>query len=300
MRCSIFLRSVILSIALTLFSAYPGSLGLAADQAPVPLLEKGHAVDWWFVFKFNSAAFPGCKADVGRVCTFGGEVQDYPAFGQQFVYATKEKPTLQEGSGCAGDTTADPIGATFDQVYNGSFFYVIWNDQFYDDPEISGCTQSCSAPWGHSKGMLAWNQDGEGFVMQVTTPSWPASGNKKPPRKNDGNTLGCVEDDNVKVSQHFFAVKLSKNDVTTVLKALGNASVVTDTANPQVVNNGGPQDIQDLVQKLVPSRPVRSLKKYPVERDPTDFKTFTPERSALANGFGYARRSFPQGCDLVG
>ena len=110
-----------------------------ADGALVPLLEKGRAVDSWFVFKFNSAAFPGCKAGVGRVCTFGGEVQDYPAFGQQLVYATKESPTLQEGSGCAGDTMADPIGVTFDQVYNGSLFYVVWNDQFYQDPKIVGC-----------------------------------------------------------------------------------------------------------------------------------------------------------------
>jgi hypothetical protein len=34
------------------------------------------------------------------------------------------------------------------------------------------------------------------------------------------------------------------------LKALGNASVVTDTDNPQIVNNGGPTDIQQLVKKL--------------------------------------------------
>jgi hypothetical protein len=184
------------------------------------------------------------------VCRFGGQVQDYSSFGQQFVFASSEQPNLAEGSNCAGDTTAEPVGATFDQVYGGSFFYVVWNDQFYDDPEISGCSQSCGGPWGHSKGMLAWNNDGEGFVMQVTTPSWPGAGNKLHPRKSDGNTLGCVEDDNVKVSQHFFALKLTRDDVVTLLKGLSNASVVTDTANPQVVNNGGPQDIQDLVEKL--------------------------------------------------
>jgi hypothetical protein len=32
---------------------------MAAD-GPSPLLKKGDAVDWWFVFKFNGAAFPGC------------------------------------------------------------------------------------------------------------------------------------------------------------------------------------------------------------------------------------------------
>ena len=35
-----------------------------------------------------------------------------------------------------------------------------------------------------------------------------------------------------------------------VLTALRNASVVTDPKNPQVVNNGGPTDIQSLVAAL--------------------------------------------------
>jgi hypothetical protein len=128
---------------------------------------------------------------------------------------------------------------------------LIWNDQFYNDPKIKGCSgNSCSAPWGHSKGMLAWNDAGDGFVMQVTTPSWPAAGSKDHPRTTDGNTLGCVEDDNVMVSQHFFALKLNKNDLVNVLQAIGNASVVTDPTNPQIVNNGGPADVQQLANSL--------------------------------------------------
>lgn len=226
-----------------------GSIGLAAD-APAPLLQNGKAVDWWFVFKFNTASFPGCAANAKRVCVFGGDVENYKGFSQQFAFASSDNASLQEGSNCAGDTTADPVGATFDQVYNGSSFFAIWNDQFYDDPEIQGCSKACSSPWGHSKGMLAWNENGEGFVMQVTTPSWPAAGNKANPRKSDGNTLGCVSDNNVKVSQHFFALKLTKPDLVKVLKALGNASIVTDPDNPQIVNNGGPTDIQQLVKKL--------------------------------------------------
>jgi hypothetical protein len=98
--------------------------------------------------------------------------------------------------------------------------------------------------------MLAWNDSGNGFVMQVTTPSWPAAGSKKNPRTNDGNTLGCVEDDNVLVSQHFFTLKLNKQDLLDVLQALQNASVVTDPKNPQIVSNGGPTDVQDLVKSL--------------------------------------------------
>jgi hypothetical protein len=222
----------------------------SAQDIPSPLLAKGHPVDWWFVFKFNSSVFPGCGGGAARTCPFGGEVQNYRAFSQKFVFASSEMHTLQEGNACAGDTTTDPIGATFAQVYDNSFHYLIWNDQFYDDPVINGCTKSCSAPWGHSKGMVAWSDAGEGFVLQVTTPSWPAAGSKQFPRKTDGNTLGCVKDNDVQVSQDFFALKLTKDDLVKVLAALRNASVVTDPKNPQVVNNGGPTDIQRLVASL--------------------------------------------------
>lgn len=223
-----------------------------ASGPPVPLLKKGKPVDWWFVFKFNTAAFPGCGGGAARVCIFGGDPQPYPhqGYGQQYVYASSANESLEEGSDCAGDTVADPIGATFDEVYNGSYFYVIWNDQFYDDPPIAGCTKECGSPWGHSKGMIAWDKSGSGFVMQVTTPSWPAAGSKDHPRKTDGNTLGCVHDDNVKVSQDFFALKLSEADIVKVLRALANASVVTDPKNPQIVENGGPEEIRRLVESL--------------------------------------------------
>ena len=226
------------------------SSSLSSGESPTPLLAANHPVDWWFVFKFNSKSFPGCEGSATRTCPFGGSVQTYKTFGQQFVYASSENPTLQNGTDCVGDTTSQPLGATFDEVYDNSPYYVIWNDQFYDDPEISGCTTSCSSPWGHSKGMLAWNDQGDGFVLQVTTPSWPASGSKEFPRQGDGNTLGCVEDNNVLVSQDFFALRLTKNDVTVVLKALQNSSVVTDPENTQIVKNGGPEDLQALVIDL--------------------------------------------------
>jgi len=223
--------------------------GMAADGFS-PLLKKGDAVDWWFVFKFNSAAFPGCGGNADRVCLFGGAVQDYKTFGQQYVYASSENEALQKGSDCAGDTVADPIGATFDEIYNGSLHYVVWNDQFYDDPSIKGCSGECDSPWGHSKGVLAWNDNGAGLVIQVTTPSWPGAGNARFPRKNDGNTLGCVSDDNVLFSQHFFSLRLTKDDLVKVLTALQNSSVVTDPTNQQIVSNGGPNDVQALVTAL--------------------------------------------------
>jgi hypothetical protein len=225
----------------------------------VPLLAKGHPVDWFFVFKLNAATFPKCGAGDTRTCPFGGQVQNppdnksYSSFGQQYIFASSEAPTLQDGTkDCLGDTTSDPVGATFDEVYNGNFHYVIWNDQTYQDPKINGCSgNGCDAPWGHSKGMLAWNEEGEGFIMQVSTPSWPAAGSTKFPRTPpDGNSLGCVKDNDVQVSQHFFALKLTKDDVVEVLTALGTASVVTDPSNPQLVNNGGPSNVQQLVSAL--------------------------------------------------
>src|SRR6266568_3524695 len=86
-----------------------------SGQGPMPLLAKGHSVDWWFVFKFNSSAFPGCGGTAVRACLFGGDVQNYKAFSQQFVYASSEAQALQQGNDCLGDTIDDPIGATFDE-----------------------------------------------------------------------------------------------------------------------------------------------------------------------------------------
>ena len=223
---------------------------LPSTDAPAPLVKDGQPVTWWFVFKFNAASFPGCGAGAERACTFGGQVQNYKGFGQQFAYATSEHSSLEQGSGCVGETGIDPLGATFGEVYDGSVYYLIWNDQFYDDPAIHGCSKECGSPWGHSKGMLAWNDAGEGLTLQVSTPSWPAAGSKRSPRKTDGNTLGCVKDNDVEVSQHFFCLKLTKDDLLKILKGLENASVVTDPKNLQLVNNGGPADVQTLVAGL--------------------------------------------------
>ncbi|HTS66239.1 MAG TPA: deoxyribonuclease II family protein [Candidatus Acidoferrales bacterium] len=236
-------RRIVCALAIGLVAT---GAGFSQPAAPRPLLSAGQPVDWWFVFKFNTKSFPGCGGTAQRACIFGGTPQTYKeGFGQQFALASSENAKLTMGGGCVGDTTKDPVGATFDQVYNGSYFYAIWNDQFKGDPE-----KDAETPWGHSKGMVAWNGAGEGFVMQVSTPSWPAAGSKSHPRKTDGNTLGCVKDDDVEVSQHFFALRLTKDDLATVLKAVQNASVATAPKNLQVVKNGGPADIQQLVNGL--------------------------------------------------
>jgi hypothetical protein len=214
----------------------------------------GHPVDWWFAFKLNAGVFPACDARKERVCQFGGDTSFvHGNFGQHFVFATNEDGTLDGGSDCLGDETSDPVGATFSQVYNGSLFYVLWNDQFYGDPQIdASCTlpgDNCPGPWAHSKGMVAWNDAGEGFVMQVTTPDWPGSGSSAHQRER-GNTLGCTKDNNVGFSQSFFALKLSSKDLKAVLTALERASIATKPDEPQIVHNGGPADVQALVSKL--------------------------------------------------
>jgi hypothetical protein len=242
------------NISISMGTSAPSPTPSGAGESPRPLIAAGHPVDWWFVFKFNSASFPGCASGASRTCLFGGEVQSsWTSFSQQFAVASSDSKSLQKGNGCAGDTTDDPIGATFDEIYSDSFNYVVWNDQFYQDPKLTACgsSNSCSAPWGHSKGMIAWNDSGQGIVMQVTTPDWPGAGSKLHPRLEEGNTLGCTARDNdVLVSQHFFALTLTKDDVVKVLTALQNASVVTDTHNVQIVKNGGPAEVAALVSKL--------------------------------------------------
>ena len=220
--------------------------------APTPLAAKGQPVDWLFIYKFNTGTFPGCPGGksppIGSACLFGGSVQDYKEDGhsQCYVFATSAEPTLKAGTGCLGATPNDPLGATFGQVYNTpGYFYVVWNDQFYGNP-----IPNRDSPWGHSKGMVAWNAAGEGFVLQVSTPSWPGSASKAHPRQNDGNTLGCIKDDDIEVAQHFFALKLTRADVAAVINALIHAGVATDISQPSIVQNGGPADIQALVKLL--------------------------------------------------
>ena len=129
---SFFVEITVAVLMLIVLPQYGQRVGYAAPRtnAPVPLLSAGHPVDWWFVFKFNSGAFPGCGGSATRTCPFGGTVQPYRAFGQQYVYASSERSSLQKGTGCVGDTTADPLGATVDEVYNNDFHYVPrWSPQ---------------------------------------------------------------------------------------------------------------------------------------------------------------------------
>lgn len=238
--------------------AHPAlDVGARKGSTPLaPLLGDGTAVDWWFAFKLTSKAFPSCSTH--RSCMFGGVVQSYEhGFGLQYLlgYGSGGQTTpLALHTDCLG-SGADPVAQTFQQVWGGVPNFVIWNDQLYQDPQPHikpQCGSDCAAPWGHSKGVMAWDEDGTGFVMQVSTPDWPGNGNSEHHRAHEGNTLGCIKDDDIEVAQHFFALRLATADDTrTVLQALQHASVVTDPSSDQLMKlSSGPSDLASLAQSL--------------------------------------------------
>lgn len=264
--CFVGLVGVILCAAI--FVGHWSALGarlMAQTSSPptrpglAPLLGDGTAVDWWFAFKPTTAAFPRCSTAVS--CLFGGEAMPQsvePMFGLQYILASSfngSTSPMQLHSDCLGNGE-DSLAKTFQQVYSGQApNFVLWNDQFYDDPDpdiTPPCVKYCAKPWGHSKGLLAWDDDGTGFVLQVTTPDWPGSATSSVPRKEQGNTLGCCKDDNVLVAQHFLALRLSSaEDTLKVLKALQRASVVTDPKNSQLMKlSGGPTNLQQAAREL--------------------------------------------------
>ncbi|MFL5296276.1 MAG: deoxyribonuclease II family protein [Phenylobacterium sp.] len=242
------------------------SPGVAPGGPPVPLLAADKPVDWWFAYKFSASEFRTDDTNAGRACPFGGSLR-HDAFSQTYAVASSANPVLTDGPGLIGTSAADPLGATFAKIYQGRYYFVVWNDQFYNDPPRNGpacAANQCGSPWGHSKGVVAWDTDGNGVILQVTTPSWPAAGGSFHPRA-DGNTLGCVaNDNNASNAQDFFALKLSRDDLKAVLRGLAVASVSTDVANPQIVNtvvDGTPLP-QDLAALVTPLGKVSNGKAY--------------------------------------
>lgn len=246
-RASAFRYPLRLLFALAAIALAPQT-GLAAQPstaAPTPLLDATHLAQWVFAYKFNASTF---DTDGQLVqCIFGGAPADGPA-GQAFAVASSGFGALTSGTGLIGTSLNDPVGATFNEIYNSNLNFVVWNDQFYDDPKISCGT--CRR-WGHSKGVLAWDDAGNGVILQVTTPDWPGAGSSSNPRPHEGNTLGCEHaTHNVQYGQHFFALKLSPADTAAVLDALINSSVVTNVSNPQLARLGGPPELVARASKL--------------------------------------------------
>ena len=260
------------------------------------MVDEAQRAKWVFVYKFNAASFP--TSGTLASCLFGGDPKRY-ASSQHYVVAESAHPSLGDGPGLIGTSTSDPVGATFARIYASGLNFVVWNDQFYRHPPIAGCGESCGGPWGHSKGVIAWDALGRGIVMQVTTPSWPGSGTAAAPRRDDGNTLGCISDDDVKAAQHFFAVRLTPTDTAHVLDALANASVVTDIANPQLARVGGPAEIRQRLQALGRKSQSSDILDVVVRR-PAGLQALQASRSALANALRAPRRSAAACRNLVG
>lgn len=240
-RASAFVRVLAGIVFAVSFGVAAPASARPPSGAPEPLVASNDADDWLFVFKLNGQSFPTSPV---TGCLFGGKPQKKRQ-SQDYAFSRSAFTALLAGQGLIGTSLADPVGATFNEIYNGNLSFVVWNDQFYLHPKISGCARSCGGPWGHSKGIIAWDNSGQGLVLQVTTPSWPGSGSAAAPRAGDGNTLGCVSSTNdILYSQHFFALKLSPSDTAAVLDALANSSVVTDVSNPQLARIGGPAELR--------------------------------------------------------
>jgi hypothetical protein len=89
-------------------------------SAPAPLLKDGQPVEWWFGFKFNAGSFPGCGG-AQRACLFwrhGSNIQR--GIRPTVRLCRQRRPHTRTGGGCPGDTTTDPVGTTFNQVYKGN------------------------------------------------------------------------------------------------------------------------------------------------------------------------------------
>lgn len=241
---------LILSLCLACFGI--GVSGAADAQpstpqaVPQPRIDRTHTSDWIFAYKFNGADFP---TNPVAQCRFGGTPQTDKG-SQHYAATWSGVGTLVDQPGLIGSELSDPLGATFDEIYNGNLFFVAWNDQFDTHPSLPSCKDECPGPWGHSKGILAWDRNGSGLLLQVTTPSWPGAGSSSSARADEGNSLGCISKNNIKFAQHFLALRLTPTDTAAVLDALANASVATDPANPQLVRNGGPTPLQERVNRL--------------------------------------------------
>lgn len=248
-------RIALRSFVMVLLFSWPtvNAKSQAAGGPPTPLLEQSKPTDWWFAFKFNAYTYPRPDGSA-PTCIFGGKPggsREYKLIGQSYAVASDQQPTLQMGAGYLGDSTSDPLGATFSQIYATSTYFVVWNDQFYGDPLLPCETdkKECAAPWGHSKGVVMWDKSGSGVLLQVTTPDWPGSGVKAPARA-EGNSLGCTNDNDVLLSQDFFALNLTEPDLLAVLDALKEEGAVTDPRNTQLVRTGGPEEVQEAVAQL--------------------------------------------------
>lgn len=78
-----------------------------------------------------------------------------------------------------------------------------------EDKGLPHYYSTCSSPFGHSKGAMAYEKNGQGFFLQGTTPNWP-----DPSQKSTYAPLGCQLDNNVYLSQSFMGLTLNSDTFT--------------------------------------------------------------------------------------
>ena len=186
----------------------------------------GNPVDWFAVVKLPQDAIdcdcpppPSCPSDASdsRDASGGGQYwDDKRASGLCYLYADNNKPEFtwfrDAGFGCLSEEN-NPVTQTLNQRPGND--YAIWNDQM-SKSAIPGTYKDCSSPRAHSKGAMIVGKSGRGVILNASTPDFPDP---------DSNVLGCSEDDNTEVTQHFFAASLPIDAMYKWKKAMVNAEL---------------------------------------------------------------------------
>ncbi|MFA6035188.1 MAG: deoxyribonuclease II family protein [Myxococcota bacterium] len=180
----------------------------------MPLDGNGKPVDWWFLLKLPQGATSLCSGTTSPGCQYW---QAPRAGGVCYLYADSNNPSLQLYSSpkLGFDNLVgpnNPVTRTLNQITGKSF--IIWNDQGSKTSKPNKYPDK-GAPIAHSKGAAAFGV-ASGFVMNASTPNFPDP---------DLYTLGCQQDDNVEVSQHFFCFSLKKDGMTSWAQSIANAQL---------------------------------------------------------------------------
>ena len=157
--------------------------------------------------------------------------------------------------------------------------------------------------------MLAWNETARASSCRCRRRRGPAPAASV--SRKSGNTLGCVKtNNNLVASQHFFALKLNKEDLLEGAAGDAKRERRHRSDNRQIAQNGGPPEIRDAAEELgkKPHEKLRHKKPDDLKIIQTQLtadvmlisKPSNAERAALADGVGAARRRLRAHRHMVG
>jgi hypothetical protein len=193
-----------------------GSTSSKSSSGITPLDGNGNPVDWFFCLKFPEGMGCDCKS---ASCTHW---DDKKSKGLCYLYADSNNPIVRLNSdigyGCLNETN-NPVTQTLQQLTSDAS-YVIWNDQGKLTSQ-NGSYKDCGAPHAHSKG-AAGIISNTGFIMNCSTPYFPDP---------DNFLLGCQDDDNAELSQHFFCFSVGSSDFSKWASTVANAKLCTLVTN---------------------------------------------------------------------